>query len=55
MVWGGMVACVVVEGELLLLPMVLAVEPVVTAIDLFYLTFLQAQQCSQGGRVPGVG
>ena len=27
----------------------------VTAIDLFYLTFLQAQQCSQGGRVPGVG
>ena len=27
----------------------------VTAIDLFCLSFLQAQQCSQGGRVPGVG
>ena len=26
-----------------------------TAIDLFYLSFLQAYQCSQGGRVPGVG
>ena len=27
----------------------------VTAIDLFFFAFLQAQQCSRGGRVPGVG